>query len=1227
MHFPSFISEETNLHGLHDPVLAGLRRFKQSGELVHLDQNIALLESTISSVSPHDAEMCRWLMNLSDLHYLRFEKLHKTSDLDNAITHLEQAMAMDSSVIRDLEQQLSNLSLLYIIRFRHTNNPDCIAKAIVWLKEAVANPCHDKRTVERIPALNNLSGLYATQFGISKSLVDINNAIETQTQATKMALDADICHPAWMENLAMLQYCRFKHTMDLAHLHQAIASQTTTVQLTNPENADLPNRISDLAELHTLRFKHTATPTDIDQVIKLYDRAISCTRASDEKLLVRQSELSSAYDLRFKTGGKILDLNCAIELQSGVVRSTPDYHPKKLGRLDTLVNLYRQKFAVTDDPIDITQAIGFQQEGAELISKCTKFGPRWLNLLGILYCTKYECIGNLEDIDSAIKWQLKAIGVAGENHDDQLVLQSGLSRSYMRRFKHLGRREDIEYAIGGLRDTTLTAPNGHTAKPDALNMLGMTYAARFNYFGDLADIDEAIILQTEAVKLSTIGSRVDHMNLLNNVASSHHLRFERTGVIDDIEQSISYLSQGASISTNNRADRAFTLSSLGSAYMRRFERLGDLPDIEKAIEYGSTAVSMTSDSHSLKPLRLSNLGFSYMTRFRFQGEIGDIDQAVSLHTLAVQLTPQDHISKPARLSNLAAAYACRFRRLDELVDIDKAVDYDLQAIALNQGEYRMPELLSNLGVAYISRFKRLAGKRDIEGAVAHLTKAVDLAADDHIAKPRWLNSLARSHQFQFECFKDTTALDRAISIQYTATNLIPHDHPESHVIVNNLSALHRQRFEKSRNDSDLDKAIVHGMKALSKEGPDSGRCARLFNLGLAYGCRFQQSNDIKDLEKVLNVLHEAYGISEAPPSIRLEVAWTMAKYLRVHRSASAALPAWGRFIDLLPRVLWLGNTISHRYRDIAEFGKAIGEATLDAIESGRFDLALEWAEEGRSVVWKQILQLRTPVDELSRVAPELARSLRVIGRDLELAGSQELHETHMMDLPHSQQSGQRLRNLAEQWDDVVRRVRAVPGYHEFLNPMKASSMTKAAHSGPVIVVYLHENRCGVLPIMPNSDTTTHIPLPAFSLALAAKVHEVLLETLNKVEVDNRQARKPAFRPAEADVVLDDILETLWFCVVKPILDSIGYRRHETTSYELKDMTYDAQARRNHSGESGRVGQGHIWTRSDIQACEAAQVKQIERHELVAEVVVSPKAGAVVVHDHPPTIFKSPSNPE
>lgn len=164
-------------------------------------------------------------------------------------------------------------------------------------------------------------------------------------------------------------------------------------------------------------------------------------------------------------------------------------------------------------------------------------------------------------------------------------------------------------------------------------------------------------------------------------------------------------------------------------------------------------------------------------------------------------------------------------------------------------------------------------------------------------------------------------------------------------------------------------------------------------------------------------------------------------------------------MELVPQLVWLGSTIDRRYEIILEMDDIATEAAACAIALGDYDHALEWLEEGLSIVWKQILQLRTPFDDLAQANPSLDKKPKEVAGGLEKAGSR----TSIMNPSASEESdlqreAKRHHDLANEWPELLDQARHVPGFHNFLRPQKAKELKSAARGGPVVVINSRETR-------------------------------------------------------------------------------------------------------------------------------------------------------------------------
>ena len=99
--------------------------------------------------------------------------------------------------------------------------------------------------------------------------------------------------------------------------------------------------------------------------------------------------------------------------------------------------------------------------------------------------------------------------------------------------------------------------------------------------------------------------------------------------------------------------------------------------------------------------------------------------------------------------------------------------------------------------------------------------------------------------------------------------------------------------------------------------------------------------------------------------IRLEFARLAAMLSSDHDSGnSQCLTDFALAIRLLSEVAGLEQTIHHRHAKLQFYGHSdlVGLAVATALRFNKVDLALEWLEQGRCVVWTQLNQLRTPTD-------------------------------------------------------------------------------------------------------------------------------------------------------------------------------------------------------------------------------------------------------------------------
>ncbi|KAG9125454.1 hypothetical protein FRC07_007520 [Ceratobasidium sp. 392] len=252
-------------------------------------------------------------------------------------------------------------------------------------------------------------------------------------------------------------------------------------------------------------------------------------------------------------------------------------------------------------------------------------------------------------------------------------------------------------------------------------------------------------------------------------------------------------------------------------------------------------------------------------------------------------------------------------------------------------------------------------------------------------------------------------------------------------------------------------------------------------------------------------------------------------------------------------MVWLGQTTQARYLNISSISDLVPAAAAWAISVESYDLALEWLEQGSSVIWRQMLQLRTPFDDLAAVDPELANMLKDTASQLDIAGSStSAAGTTSKPAASPESQVQRHHSLALRWEELLTQARRLPGFCDFLLPIKAQILKQAARDGPIVMINTHSTRCDALIILPQAEDIIHVPLPRLSeekLTCMRTQCVTLSRHGGEVHPDRgvtNRTTQDVFKP----------LASLWSDVVEPVLKRLSYTNKETLD-ALPHMTWCA----------------------------------------------------------------------
>ncbi|CAE6466667.1 unnamed protein product [Rhizoctonia solani] len=898
-----------------------------------------------------------------------------------------------------------------------------------------------------------------------------------------------------------------------------IVAQTEGSLASSPENRPFATEV--LRKLDALLkqlIPQAGDPEYLSLSIRCGVRALSLISPDDKDTLGWLNNLGNSYWMRFGYLGIPDDLSMALRYYTQAKARLPQGSPISHRILHNLGNCYLNRFQYQGTSEDLDHAVECYREALSLTSEGDPdMASRLSGLSAVLYersCLRHET----KDLEEAIEYQGKAVELTNQQSSDLPGWLGNLSNLYQSRFEHLGNPEDAENAIKCASRGISMLPEGHPLMGSLLNNLGDSHRARYDMAGAEEDLLKAIDSHRQALLLAPQG----HPSLpgrLSTLGESYLARYKHLGSEEDMQKAIECQQQALLLAPEGHPKRVNYLATMGISYLIRFESRGRIRDIDDAVGYFQQSMSLIPKGHANIPNLLNSLANAYFKRYTRLEQPEDLARSIESHREAINLTPSTNTSLPGLFINMGNSYCLKFENYGRLDDINTAIDCQMRAVDLLPDKHaNRAAALSRLGHSYLARSTRPDSDQDIEFAVNCLSKAVDLTPEESMSKPKFIHFLAQAYSHRYDKKSDVKDLEKAAELQSQALSLTPSDHPLTVLGLKELAALYQKLFESRKDRIFLDKSIDYYQSAAQHTAGD--------------------------------------------PRVKLFSAHSWARLATLmSRPAHEQLKAYTTAMDLVPQLLLPMKSIKDRYRQIPRLGDSVLGAAAVAINAQMYDTALEWLEQGRSIVWNQMLRLQDPLDELQLKHPVLATRIREVSSELHHSSfaSQSYTLTNLSDSYTLELAAQNYRRLAEEYAQLLDQVRQLPGFETFLKGRKSNELLRAADTGPVVVVNVDQFRCDVLIIKSNSDKIVHIPLPNLSQRQLKDVNEQLMLSLRYQHIQDRSRASRSVKSKSRinhKERIASILTSLWYDLVKPVVDSLGYQpRPGTSAAQLPRITW------------------------------------------------------------------------
>jgi tetratricopeptide (TPR) repeat protein len=708
------------------------------------------------------------------------------------------------------------------------------------------------------------------------------------------------------------------------------------------------------------------------------------------------------------------------------------------------------------------------------------------------------------------------------------------------------RAADIATSIEAHENGLSLLPHDHHMRPLILRNLSLSLRTRFLHFSDLADMDRSLFFQQQAIDLLA-GNDPDIPMHLDALGTAYLQRFYASRNVEDIEIAIIQL-EGARSRVKFGIRDYFSISThLAMGLTCLYEGRGQLTVIDKAIKILEEPERLFIKSDRRRPDALLQLSIALRMRFIGTGTLSDIDNAIRYCLDAISLSSsssEKNFRGVSRMHNhLSGCYFHRFVRQRVPEDLDQAVSNARESVKLLPKKFNLalPGTYVNLGSMLRHHYDATKSMDDIRDSISCLEQALAFIPGDNLGLDRasCVEELSISHMRYFDKTGDPSALQKAVKLGTQAVKLTSESDYRRPGRLNNLSLI----FKSSH---DLEQAISLAKQALAilPEGhPMRSTCQT--NLGSVYLDRFELSHNTGDLNDALHAYRAAATSEDGGPSVRFTAAQYWADTAQKYDVLEQLVDAHASIIHLIPQVVWLGSPVTRRIRDISSIGDVVNKAAAVAIAAGKTDCAIEWLEEGRAIIWRQILQLRTPMDELRLLCQPLADDLQRVGAALEHA-SQLGTNSIQVSLPgdagsprHShmaEEEARRHHELATEYERLLVQARDLKGFESFLRPKTITELAPAARSGPVVLINAYMARCDAL-ILQHQGTIVHVPFEKTDYKFVEQMQSQLAISLREFGRSSRGI--PGSDEEQPMIILDHILGALWSRIVKPVLEKLG----------------------------------------------------------------------------------------
>jgi len=371
------------------------------------------------------------------------------------------------------------------------------------------------------------------------------------------------------------------------------------------------------------------------------------------------------------------------------------------------------------------------------------------------------------------------------------------------------------------------------------------------------------------------------------------------------------------------------------------------------------------------------------------------------------------------------------------------------------------------------------------------------------------------------------------------------DDPLRHLYCNRLAIQYHNSYTCLRQVDDLNISLKfsdEALKCLPANHPREANYKRL--LAEAYAAKYNLMHDTVDRDRALEYFRSAAYTPNSNPSHLWKAVEGWVHFSELSRLSDESVTAYSAVYHILPELFWLGSDIKSKHETLRQYD--VAGVTINAIaacvECHDLERAVEFLEQSLSLTLQQLLELQNDLSILREQFPSYASTLEDLSFELRKIAS----SSH--DLDHDKRGDWNMqRKLTIERGALLKTVRQLPGFDDFLLPATFHSLVAAADFGPIIILNCSSKRCDAIIMFPGGQLV-HVGIPKVDSEAVTKHYDLLRSALRRFGIHSRETRDMdgehrAGRPMprrgdDGETAMNTVLSWIWTYIVSVVFQTL-----------------------------------------------------------------------------------------